>query len=98
MDALCAPKGNHEDFDWYLNMQKVMVLHCPLDRRRCQEDPMLIHLKGVFIISTHNSEEEGGTVVGRVLVCHYQLQNAETHGFVLLCNKQRTKSYQDRDM
>lgn len=72
-------------------MQKVVVLLFLLYGCSRQEDPMLVHFKCVIIISTHDSEEEGGTIVRRVLVCDYQLQDADTHWLVLLRDVKQNK-------
>lgn len=69
-----------------------MVLLFLLYGRSRQEDPMLVHFESVINISTHDSKGEGGTIVRRVLVCDYQLQDADTHWLVLLRDVKQNKS------
>lgn len=52
---------------------------------------MLVHFKGVVIVAAHDGKEEGGAVVRRVLVGHYELQDTETHGLVLLRHVKHTE-------
>lgn len=57
---------------------------------------MLVNFKRLLIISSHNGKDEGWTVMGRILICHHQPQDAEAHWLVFLHkirNKMTQKSW-----